>query len=146
MRGSRARTWRRRSSPRSWCGGPAPTCCWTSTTSTPTASTSRATTAGSTCARCPWTGCSRSTSRAARGMGAQDVAILDEFQREPGLRWNVENLRFRATHHVLTTLRNYLPITLHLLTRGDEDWQRDLVYEYLWFHRWDELGRRMLAE
>jgi hypothetical protein len=82
----------------------------------------------------------------ARAMSAEDLAILDELQREPGLRWNVENLRFRATHHVLTTLRVYLPISTHVLTRGDEDWLRDLVYEYLSHHRWDELGRRLLAE
>jgi len=83
---------------------------------------------------------------ASRGMSAEDMEVLDELQREPGLRWNVENLRFRATDHVLTTLRVHLPITLHLLTRGDQDWQRDVVFEYLSCHRWDELGRRMLAE
>jgi len=83
---------------------------------------------------------------AARGMSAEDVVILDELQREPGLRWNVENLRYRATDHVMTTLRVYLPITTHLLTRGDQDWLRDVIFEYLSYHRWDELGRRMLAE
>ena len=81
-----------------------------------------------------------------RGMSAEEVAILDELQREPGLRWNVENLRYRATAHVLTTLLYYLPITVHLLTRGERDWQRDVVFEYLAYHRWDELGRRLLAE
>ncbi len=82
----------------------------------------------------------------ARGMSAEVITVLDELQREPGLKWNVENLRFRATHHVLTTLRVYLPMTVHLLTGGNDDWLHDLVFEYLSHHRWDELGRRQLAE
>jgi hypothetical protein len=83
---------------------------------------------------------------ASRGMSGEDADVLDELQRQPGLRWNVENLRFRATHQVLTTLGIYLPMTAHLLTRGDEGWLRDLVFEYLALHRWEELGRRQLAE
>src|SRR5690242_15047747 len=81
-----------------------------------------------------------------RGLSDEELAILDEFRKESGLRWNIENLRFRAADHVMSTLRVYLPRTLYLLTRGQEDWLRDIIYEYVAQHRWQELGRNYLAE
>lgn len=84
--------------------------------------------------------------RDSRGLTEEDIAILDALSQEKGMRWNVENLRFRAADHVKTTLQVYLPRTLYLLTKGEEDWLRDLVYEYVAHHRWQELGRMYLAE
>lgn len=81
-----------------------------------------------------------------RGLSDEELAILDEFRAESGLRWNIENLRFRAADHVMSTLRVYLPRTLYLLTRGQEDWLRDIIYEYVALNRWHELGRNYLAE
>lgn len=81
-----------------------------------------------------------------RKLSAQDLTILDEFRAQPGLRWNVENLRFRAASHVAGNLHQYLQRTLYLLTRGDENWIQELVFEYLAYHRWDELGHEHLKE
>ena len=81
-----------------------------------------------------------------RGLSDDELTVLDEFRKESGLRWNIENLRFRAADHVMSTLRVYLPRTLYLLTRGQEDWLRDIIYEYVALHRWHEMGRNYLAE
>jgi hypothetical protein len=81
-----------------------------------------------------------------KGLSEEELIVLDEFRKEGGLRWNIENLRFRAADHVMSTLRVYLPRTLYLLTRGQEDWLRDIIYEYVAQHRWHELGRNCLAE
>jgi hypothetical protein len=84
--------------------------------------------------------------KVSRGLSDEELTVLDEFRKESGLRWNIENLRFRAADHVMSTLRVYLPRTLYLLTRGQEDWLRDIIYEYVALHRWQELGRNYLAE
>jgi hypothetical protein len=81
-----------------------------------------------------------------RGLSEEELIVLDEFRKESGLRWNIENLRFRAADHVMSTLRVYMPRTIYLLTRGQEDWLRDIIYEYVALHRWQELGRNYLAE
>jgi len=78
----------------------------------------------------------------ARGMGFGELeqAILEDFAIQPGTRWHVENLRFRAVTMVSRLLGWHLPATLRLITEGKEGWLRDLVYEYLSLHRWVELG------
>lgn len=81
-----------------------------------------------------------------RGLDAEAIEILDRFRAEPGTRWNVENLRFRAALEVSEVLGLYLPRTLHLLTRGDADWRQDLCFEYLAHHRWRSLGHLRLTE
>ena len=81
-----------------------------------------------------------------RGFDAEDLAILDRFRAEPGTRWNIENLRFRSALEVGDTIVSYMPRTLRLLTRGDDDWRQDLCFEYLAHHRWQPLGHMRLAE
>lgn len=81
-----------------------------------------------------------------RGLDAEAIAILDQFRAEPGTRWNVENLRFRSALETGDTLASYLPRTVKLLTRGDDDWRQDLCFEYLAHHRWEPLGHLRLAE
>jgi hypothetical protein len=81
-----------------------------------------------------------------RGLTADDIAILDKFRAEPGTRWNIENLRFRSSLEVGDTIVSYMPRTLRLLTRGDDDWRQDLCFEYLAHHRWRPLGHMRLAE
>ncbi len=81
-----------------------------------------------------------------RGLDAEAVAILDRFRAEPGTRWNVENLRFRAALEVGDVIGIYLPRTVRLLTRGDDDWRQDLCFEYLAHHRWRSLGHLRLTE
>jgi hypothetical protein len=78
----------------------------------------------------------------ARGLGFTELelAILDDFAIQPGTRWHVENLRFRAVTMVSRLLGWHLPATLRLVTEGRDGWLRDLVYEYLSLHRWVELG------
>lgn len=81
-----------------------------------------------------------------RGFDAEAIAILDRFRAEPGTRWNVENLRFRSALETGDTLVSYLPRTVRMLTRGDDDWRQDMCFEYLSRHRWVALGHHRLAE
>lgn len=83
---------------------------------------------------------------ASRALALADLQILDEFRAQPGLRWNVENLRFRAAVHVAGNLLLHLQRTIYLLTRGDADWIQELVFEYLAHHHWRELGHEHLNE
>ena len=76
----------------------------------------------------------------ALGFTELELAILDDFAIQPGTRWHVENLRFRAVTMVARLLGWHLPATLRLVTEGRDGWLRDLVYEYLSLHRWVELG------
>jgi hypothetical protein len=81
-----------------------------------------------------------------RGYTPEQIAVLDWFAAQPGMRWNVENLRFRAALETAAALCIHLPRTARLLTRGDDDWLQDICYEYLSHHRWDALGHRRLTE
>lgn len=80
------------------------------------------------------------------GLDDETLAILDVFSSDPGTRWNVENLRFRAAGETGDVLSIYLTRTIKLLTRGDGDWLRDLSYEYLAHHQWLPLGQLRLTE
>lgn len=81
-----------------------------------------------------------------RGFDEEQLAILDWFAAQPGMRWNVENLRFRAALETAACLAIHVPNTARLLSRGDDDWLQDICYEYLAYHRWDALGHRRLTE
>jgi hypothetical protein len=81
-----------------------------------------------------------------RGLDAEAIEILDRFRAEPGTRWNVENLRFRSSIFIGDILLIYLPRTIRLLTRGDDQWRQDLCFEYLAHHRWRSLGHAQLTE
>jgi hypothetical protein len=81
-----------------------------------------------------------------RGYTAEQIEVLDWFAAQPGMRWNVENLRFRAALETAACLGIHLPKTARLLTRGDDDWLQDICYEYLSHHGWDALGHRRLTE
>ncbi|WP_437806157.1 hypothetical protein [Sorangium sp. So ce1078] len=83
---------------------------------------------------------------ASRGLDARHVAVLDELHRQPGTRWNIENLRFRAAAEVAASLVSYMPRTALLLTRGDPDWLQEIAFEYLAHHRWEELGHLRFSE
>ncbi|HEU0036703.1 MAG TPA: hypothetical protein VFQ53_39085 [Kofleriaceae bacterium] len=83
---------------------------------------------------------------AQRGYSAEQLAVLDWFAAQPGMRWNVENLRFRAALETAACLQIHLPKTARLLTKGDDDWLQDICYEYLSFYHWDALGHRRLTE
>jgi hypothetical protein len=83
---------------------------------------------------------------AGRGLDAEAIAILDQFRAEPGTRWNIENLRFRSTLFVGDLLLLYMPRTVRLLTRGDDQWRNDLCFEYLAHHRWRPMGHMQLME
>lgn len=79
-------------------------------------------------------------------LDAEAIAILDQFRELPGTRWNVENLRFRSALETGDTLVSYMPRTVRMLTRGDDDWRQDLCFEYLAHFRWQPLGHARLAE
>src|SRR5512141_1771950 len=79
-------------------------------------------------------------------LDAEAIAILDQFRAEPGTRWNIENLRFRSALETGDTLLSYMPRTVKLLTRGDDDWRQDLCFEYLAHYQWRPLGHLRLAE
>lgn len=81
-----------------------------------------------------------------RGFTGEQIAVLDWFAAQPGMRWNVENLRFRAALETAACLAIHLPATSRLLCRGDDDWLQDTCYEYLSYYRWDALGHRRLTE
>lgn len=81
-----------------------------------------------------------------RGYTADEIEVLDWFAAQPGMRWNVENLRFRAAFETAASLYVHMPRTVHLLTKGDDDWMQDVCYEYLSFYQWDALGHRRLTE
>jgi hypothetical protein len=81
-----------------------------------------------------------------RGLDAEAIAILDRFRAEPGTRWNVENLRFRSALETGDSLASYMPRTVRLLTRGDDDWRQDICFEYLAHHRWKAMGHLRLTE
>jgi hypothetical protein len=81
-----------------------------------------------------------------RGLDAEAIAILDRFRAEPGTRWNVENLRFRAALHVGDTVLSYMPRMMRLVTQGNDEWRQDLCFEYLAYHRWRALGHMQLSE
>jgi hypothetical protein len=83
---------------------------------------------------------------AGRDLDAEAIAILDRFRAERGTRWNVENLRFRSALETGDSLISYMPRTVRLLTRGDDDWRQDLCFEYLAHHRWRAIGHMRLAE
>ena len=82
----------------------------------------------------------------ARERSPAQLAALDSFHREPGLRWNIENLRFRTALEAGSTLASYMPRTIKMLTKGDENWLQDIVFEYLASHRWHEFGQHRFAE
>ncbi len=82
----------------------------------------------------------------ARGFSPADIHILDEFRAEPGLRWNVENLRYRSAAHTAGNLLLTMVWTIYLLTLGNEDWIQELVFEYLAHHDWVECGHEHIAE
>ena len=84
--------------------------------------------------------------RPGRNLDPEAIAILDRFRAEPGTRWNIENLRYRSALETGDTLMSYMPRTVRLLTRGDDDWRQDLCFEYLAHHRWQALGHMRLAE
>lgn len=76
----------------------------------------------------------------ARGMSDEEILVLDDLCAQPGTRWHVENLRFRCTTMVARVIQWHLPGTVQLLTRGSDDWMRDLAFEYLAYHQWKDLG------
>lgn len=79
-------------------------------------------------------------------LDAGDVAIARAFGADPGFRWAVENLRYRATTMVVRNLEKRMPITTRLLTGGNGDWLWDLASEYLARHGWRDLGHRYNSE
>jgi hypothetical protein len=81
-----------------------------------------------------------------RGLDAEAIEILDQFRAEPGTRWSIENLRFRSSLFVGELLLLYMPRTVRLLTRGDDQWRQDLCFEYLAYHRWRPMGHMQLTE
>lgn len=82
-----------------------------------------------------------------RGMGSEEILILDDFRSQPGTKWHVDNLRFRCTTMVSRILKWHMPATVMMLTGGNDDWLRDLAYEYMSDHRWKDLGHhRRFAE
>jgi hypothetical protein len=81
-----------------------------------------------------------------KNLDAEAIEILDQLRAEPGTRWNIENLRFRSSLFVGDLLLLYLPRTVKLLTRGDDQWRQDLCFEYLAYHRWRPLGHMQLME
>ncbi len=81
-----------------------------------------------------------------RGLAPEDLDILDELAAQPGTRWNVENLRYRASMDTGACLISYMPLSLRLLTGGNADWLQDLCFEYLAYHRWKSLGHQRLTE
>lgn len=81
-----------------------------------------------------------------RHLDEEAIEILNRFRAEPGTRWNVENLRFRASLFVGDTLLSYMPRTIALLTSSKDDWRQDLCFEYLAYHKWTSLGHMMLSE
>ena len=82
----------------------------------------------------------------ARDFSAAQLAILDELHAAPGTRWNIENLRFRSALEVGATLSSYLPRTIKLLTKGEDQWLQDIAYEYISYYRWTEQGHHRLGE
>ncbi|MEO8700896.1 MAG: hypothetical protein ABI867_12685 [Kofleriaceae bacterium] len=80
-------------------------------------------------------------------MDAEDILILDDFAGQPGTKWHMDNLRHRCTVMVSRVLKWHLPATIALITGGNDDWLRDLTYEYISDQRWQDLGHhRRLAE
>jgi hypothetical protein len=75
-----------------------------------------------------------------------EMAILRDFAADPGFRWTVENLRYRATLMIVRNLQKRMPRTVRLLTGGSGDWLWDLVSEYLLRHHWRDLGHRYNSE
>lgn len=75
-----------------------------------------------------------------------EMSILRDFASEPGFRWAVENLRYRATTMIVRNLQKRMPATVRLLTGGNHDWLWDLASEYLVRHRWLDLGHRYNSE
>jgi len=82
----------------------------------------------------------------ARGFSAAQLEVLDQFHAAPGTRWNIENLRFRSALEVGATLASYLPRTIKLLTKGEDQWLQDMAYEYISYYRWTEQGHHRLSE
>jgi hypothetical protein len=81
-----------------------------------------------------------------RALTPEQLTILDAFHAERGTRWNIENLRFRAALEVRATLQSYMVRTLRLLCRSNEAWEQEVCFEYLAYHRWQELGHFRLTE
>lgn len=81
-----------------------------------------------------------------RGYSSEQIAVLDWFASQPGMRWNVENLRFRAALETAACLGIHMPHTARLISRNDDDWLQDICYEYLAYYNWDALGHRRLTE
>jgi hypothetical protein len=81
-----------------------------------------------------------------RRLDDEELAILDAFHARPGTKWNIDNIRFRATGEVADKIGIWLPRTVQLITGGNPDWLMDLSFEYLVHHRWQELGHNVLAE
>jgi hypothetical protein len=79
-------------------------------------------------------------------LDAGDMAIARAFGADPGFRWAVENLRYRATTMVVRNLEKRMPMTTRLLTGGNGDWLWDLASEYLMRHGWRDLGHRYNSE
>ncbi len=72
--------------------------------------------------------------------------LLAKFRAERGVRWMMENLRFRSAMQTAETVSHRLPRTVRLLTKGDDDWLQDITFEYLAFFHWKVLGFNTIAE
>jgi hypothetical protein len=82
----------------------------------------------------------------ALGLTPANLDILDEFAARPGTRWNIENLRYRATSQVAERIQAWMPMTVHALTGSNFEWLSDLAFEYLTHHTWGDLGALALTE
>jgi hypothetical protein len=76
----------------------------------------------------------------------QERAAMEQLRSQPGVRWSMENLRFRCAMQVAETVRNRLPRTTKLLTKGDRDWMQEIAFEYLAYYGWQPLGFNTIAE
>ncbi|ACY14313.1 hypothetical protein [Haliangium ochraceum] len=79
-------------------------------------------------------------------LSSEELAVARDFAAEPGFRWSMENLRYRAGTMIVRGLKKRMPRTAHLLCGGNDDWLRDLAGEYLMRHRWRDLGHHYNAE
>lgn len=71
---------------------------------------------------------------------------MAQLRAQRGVRWSMENLRFRCAMQVAETVSNRLPRTTKLLTRGNRDWMQEIAFEYLAYYGWTPLGFNTIAE
>jgi hypothetical protein len=76
----------------------------------------------------------------------EERAAMADFHRQPGLKWALENLRFRSAMQTAESVWFRLPRLAKLLTGNNRSWMQQTAFEYLSNTGWRPAGLNTLEE